>query len=110
EDLDHDGWHARRDRARHADNSISRSGSAGDRYLLLDHDGAGRDRLRGCRPCRAGAIAGWFGGPRVAEVLPVVSLVLPITACRIVSGGLLRKRVFLHRVSQTEIISGRVTL
>lgn len=58
----------------------------------------------------APAIAGWFAVPRLAEVLPVLALVLPLTACRVVSDSLLRKRLALDRVSQAEVIGGVVTL
>jgi O-antigen/teichoic acid export membrane protein len=43
-------------------------------------------------------------------VLPVVALVLPLTACRVVSDSLLRKRLALDRVAQAELIGGLVTL
>jgi len=55
-------------------------------------------------------IAGWFAVPRLADVLPVLALVLPLTACRVVSDSLLRKRLALDRVSQAEVIGGVVTL
>ena len=55
-------------------------------------------------------IAEWFAVPRLADVLPVLSLILPLTACRVVSDSLLRKRLALDRVSQAEVISGIVTL
>ena len=55
-------------------------------------------------------IARWFDVPRLAEVLPVLALVLPITACGVVSDSLLRKRLALDRVSQAEVIGGAVTL
>src|SRR3974390_3012580 len=55
-------------------------------------------------------IADWFAVPRLAELLPVVALVLPITACSVVSDGLLRKRLALHRVSQAEIFAGLITM
>jgi O-antigen/teichoic acid export membrane protein len=55
-------------------------------------------------------IAQWFAVPRLAEVLPVLSLILPLTACRVVSDSLLRKRLEIDRVSQAEVISGIVTL
>jgi O-antigen/teichoic acid export membrane protein len=55
-------------------------------------------------------IADWFAVPRLAELLPVVALVLPITACSVVSDGLLRKRLALHRVSQAEIIAWLITM
>jgi O-antigen/teichoic acid export membrane protein len=55
-------------------------------------------------------IAEWFAAPRLAEVLPFLALVLPLTACRVVSDSLLRKRLALDRVSQAEVISGMVTL
>jgi O-antigen/teichoic acid export membrane protein len=55
-------------------------------------------------------IARWFEVPRLAEVLPVLALGLPLTACSVVSDGLLRKRLALDRVSQAEIIGGGVAL
>ncbi len=55
-------------------------------------------------------IAGWFAVPRLAEVLPVLAVILPITACRVVSDSLLRKRLALDRVSQAEVIGAVVTL
>src|SRR6516165_11437667 len=55
-------------------------------------------------------IACWFKIPRLAEVLPVSALVLPLTACSVVSDSLLRKRLALDRVSQAEVIGGAVTL
>jgi O-antigen/teichoic acid export membrane protein len=58
----------------------------------------------------AAAIAGWFGVPRLADVLPVLALVLPLTACRVVSDSLLRKRLALDRISQAEISGTVATL
>src|SRR6516164_7706945 len=58
----------------------------------------------------APTIARWFAVPRVAEVLPVLALVLPLTACSIVSDSLLRKRLALDRISQAEIIGAAVAL
>jgi PST family polysaccharide transporter len=58
----------------------------------------------------APAIARWFAVPRLAEVLPILSLVLPLAASRVVSDGLLRQRLELDRVSQAEVISSVVTL
>ncbi len=55
-------------------------------------------------------IADWFSVPRLAEVLPVLALILPLTACRVVSDSLLRQRLALDRVSQAEVISGIVAL
>jgi O-antigen/teichoic acid export membrane protein len=55
-------------------------------------------------------IARWFGVPRLADVLPVLAWVLPLTACRVVSDSLLRKRLALDRVSQAEVIAAAVTL
>lgn len=56
----------------------------------------------------ASSLARWFEVPRLADVLPVLALVLPLTACRVVSDSLLRKRLALDRVSQ--VIGGAVTL
>ena len=39
----------------------------------------------------APAIARWFAVPRLADVLPVLALALPVTACSVVSDSLLRK-------------------
>jgi O-antigen/teichoic acid export membrane protein len=58
----------------------------------------------------ASMIADWFAVPRLADVLPVLALALPVTACSVVSDGLLRKRLALDRVSQAEIIRGLVAL
>jgi len=55
-------------------------------------------------------IARWFGVPRLADVLPVLAVVLPLTACSIVSDSLLRKRLALDRISQAEIIGAAVAL
>jgi PST family polysaccharide transporter len=58
----------------------------------------------------APAIAHWLAVPALADVLPVLSLVVPLTACRVVSDSLLRKRLALDRVSQAEVIGAVVTL
>lgn len=58
----------------------------------------------------ASVIAGWFAVPRLADVLPVLGLALPLSACSVVSDGLLRKRLALDRISQAEIIGGVVAL
>ena len=58
----------------------------------------------------ASGIARWFAAPSLAEILPVLSLVLPLAACRVVSDSLLRQRLALDRVSQAEVISTAVTL
>jgi teichuronic acid exporter len=58
----------------------------------------------------ASMIAEWFAVPRLADVLPVLGLVLPLTACCVVSDSLLRRRLALDRVSQAEVIGGVVTL
>ena len=58
----------------------------------------------------ASVIATWFAVPRLAEVLPVLALGLPVNACTVVSGSLLRKRLALDRVSQAEIIGAVMTL
>jgi len=55
-------------------------------------------------------IARWFAEPRLADVLPVLALVLPVISCRVVSDSLLRKRLALDRVSQAEVIGVVVTL
>lgn len=56
------------------------------------------------------AVARWFAVPRLADLLPTLSLVLPLTACRVVSDSLLRKRLAMDRISQAEIIGAVVTL
>lgn len=58
----------------------------------------------------APGIARWFAAPRLAEVLPALSLVLPLAACRVVSDSLLRQRLALDRVSQAEVIGTVATL
>jgi O-antigen/teichoic acid export membrane protein len=58
----------------------------------------------------ASIVARWFGVPRLADVLPVLALVLPLTACSIVSDSQLRKRLALDRISQAEIIGGVIAL
>jgi PST family polysaccharide transporter len=58
----------------------------------------------------APAVARWLAVPRLADVLPILSLVLPLTACSVVSDSLLRKRLALDRVSQAEVIGAVVTL
>jgi PST family polysaccharide transporter len=55
-------------------------------------------------------IADWFAVPRLAELLPVLALVLPITGCTVVSDWLLRKRLAFHRLSQAEIFAGLITM
>ncbi len=55
-------------------------------------------------------IARWFAVPRLGDVLPVLALVLPLTACRVVSDSLLRKRLAFDRVSQAEVIGGLMAL
>ena len=52
----------------------------------------------------ASPIAHWFAAPRLAEVLPVTALTLPLAACSVVSDSLLRKRLALDRISQAEMI------
>jgi O-antigen/teichoic acid export membrane protein len=56
------------------------------------------------------AVARWFAVPRLADLLPILSLVLPLTAFRVVSDSLLRKRLAMDRVSQAEIIGAVVTV
>lgn len=58
----------------------------------------------------APTFAQWFAIPRLAAVLPVVALALPITACSLVSDSLLRKRLALDRVAQAEVIGKLVAL
>jgi O-antigen/teichoic acid export membrane protein len=58
----------------------------------------------------APTIARWFAVPRLADVLPVLALILPLTACSVISDSLLRKRLALDRISQAEIIGGVVAL
>jgi teichuronic acid exporter len=58
----------------------------------------------------APVIAGWFAVPRLAQVLPVLALALPVNACSVVSDSLLRKRLALDQISQAEIIGWVVSL
>jgi O-antigen/teichoic acid export membrane protein len=58
----------------------------------------------------APSIARWFAIPRLADVLPILALGLPVNACSVVSGSLLRKRLSLDRVLQAEIFGTVVTL
>ena len=67
---------------------------------------AGYALLTFCAPL----IADWFSIPALAQVLPVLSLALPLLAIRVVPDSLLRKELALHRVSQAEIIGGVVVL
>jgi len=61
--------------------------------------------------CLAAPLIGhWFDVPRLADVLPVLALVLPLTACRVVPDSLLRKRLALNRVSQAEVIGSVAAL
>ena len=55
-------------------------------------------------------IAHWLSVPQLAEVLPILALVLPLTACSVVSDSLLRQRLALDRISQAEIVGGLATL
>jgi O-antigen/teichoic acid export membrane protein len=55
-------------------------------------------------------IAHWFAVPQLAEVLPILALVLPLTACSVVSDSLLRQRLALDRISQAEIVGGLAAL
>ena len=66
--------------------------------------------LRSIAPREHSFTARWFAVPRLGDVLPVLALVLPLTACSVVSDSLLRKRLALDRVSQAEMIGGAVTL
>jgi O-antigen/teichoic acid export membrane protein len=54
-------------------------------------------------------IADWFAVPRLAELLPILALVLPIVACSVVSDGLLRKRLAFDRISLAEIVAYLIT-
>ncbi|PYQ51576.1 MAG: hypothetical protein DMF78_13050 [Acidobacteria bacterium] len=58
----------------------------------------------------APAVAWWFANPRIVSVLRVAGLSLPMLAARLVPDGLLRKRLELHRVAQTDVISALVTI
>lgn len=53
----------------------------------------------------APAIGEWFGNSALPSVLMVVGLTLPLVALRTVPETLLRKRLALDRVSQTEIVA-----
>jgi len=58
----------------------------------------------------ASSIADWFAVPRIAAVLPVLGLLLPLSGCSVVSDSLLRKRLALDRVSQAEMLGAAVGL
>ena len=52
----------------------------------------------------------WFSTPRLADVLRVVALTLPLIAIRVVPDGLLRKQLAFDRLSQADILSTLVTI
>src|SRR5205823_1292985 len=58
----------------------------------------------------AQVIAHWFSVPELAKVLPILALVLPLTACSVISDGLLRQQLALDRISQADIVGGLATL
>ena len=58
----------------------------------------------------APSIEMWFETDRLANVLRVVSITLPLTVMRLVPEGLLRKRLLLDKVSQGEIVSVLVSV
>ncbi|HSX83073.1 MAG TPA: lipopolysaccharide biosynthesis protein [Candidatus Saccharimonadia bacterium] len=53
----------------------------------------------------APALATWFASPRLATVLRVLGLILPLLAVQIVPDSLLRKRLALDKVSKAEIVA-----
>ena len=55
-------------------------------------------------------IAEWFNSPKLASVLRVMGLTLPIIAIRVVPDSILRKRLLLDKISQAEIASVLITM
>lgn len=60
---------------------------------------AGYVSLYGAAP----SIAGWFSAPKLADVLRVIGLTLPLMAVRVVPDSLLRKRLAFDRLAQADI-------
>jgi len=52
----------------------------------------------------------WFSTPRLADVLRVVALTLPLIAIRVVPDGLLRKQLAFDRLSQADIVATLITV
>ena len=55
-------------------------------------------------------IEAWFAAPRLATVIRVLALALPIVAMRVVPENLLRKDLRLDKISQAEIVASLSTL
>ena len=55
-------------------------------------------------------IAAWFSAPRLATILPVVALTLPIAGAKVVSYGLLKKGLEFDKISKTEIAASVITI
>ncbi|MBI4271488.1 MAG: lipopolysaccharide biosynthesis protein [Candidatus Rokubacteria bacterium] len=58
----------------------------------------------------APTIGAWFASPKLADVLRVAGLSLPLVAVRVVPDSLLRKRLELDRVSQAEVAAMLVAI
>jgi O-antigen/teichoic acid export membrane protein len=58
----------------------------------------------------APTLAAWFNSERLAVVLRVVGLSLPLAAARVVPDALLRKRLELDRLSWAELVSASATI
>jgi teichuronic acid exporter len=68
-------------------------------WLTMASATAGYVVLYGAAP----AIAAWFSSPRLADVLRVIGLTLPLLAARVIPDSLLRKRLAFDRLSQADI-------
>lgn len=55
-------------------------------------------------------MARWFDNPRIADLLRVMGLSLPLFVARLVPDSLLRKRLELHKVSFAEVLSTAVAI
>ena len=55
-------------------------------------------------------IATWFSAPRLAEVLPVVALTLPLGGAKVVPNGLLKKHLEFDKVSKIEIVASVISI
>ncbi len=71
-------------------------------WLTVTSAGLGYVTLYALAP----SIATWFSSPRLALILRVAALVLPLSALRVVPDNLLRKRLELDKVSKAEIVAG----
>lgn len=75
-------------------------------WLVVGMAGVGYLSLYASAP----AIAAWFASPRLADVLRVGALSLPLVAVRTVPDSLLRKRLEIDRISQADIAGVLVTV